>query len=272
MEEVGRPNMPIVLANAAGTLYGDFGILSQPELIKNDVFIVTIFGDLKIDYDNLGKISLLHKKNIDVMTLYEPVIGGFAGGPEGVAIASVAGFLLSNVVFGAIFHKVHPVHYKYLSTTHPDSLRVMNYVGQALVNNTNFVLAGNISTVSGTGTEHIFYEIAANAIVATINAQHPYGVCPTNGNYPHASGLDARFMAEVAHSVLKSEITWADASNVVRELLVLYNDVFDRQANGYSFDKAYDIHLLKPKNEIIKKYEKAKKILNELGLSVIEDF
>lgn len=269
MSELGRPDMPIVLANAAGTLYGDFGILSYPEFIKNDIFIITIFGDLKVDYDNLGKIALLHEKSIDVMTFYEPVIGGFAGRPEGVAVATVAGFLLSNVAFGAHVHKVHPVHYRYLSTTHPDSLRVMNYVGQAIANNTSFIMTGNVSTVSGTGTETILYEVAANTIVATINAQHPYGVCPTNGNFPHASGLEARFMAEIAYSILNSDITWADASNIVKELLLLYNDVFDKGSKGYSFDKVYDRYKIEPTKPWIRKYKKVKQKISELGLEIL---
>ncbi|MEN3037318.1 MAG: monomethylamine:corrinoid methyltransferase, partial [Candidatus Methanosuratincola petrocarbonis] len=191
-------------------------------------------------------------------------IGGYAGGPEGVAVCFVASFLLGRVMYGSDFHVCHPIHFRYMSTSAPECMWNLNIVGQAMARNAPFIIMGDVWTSAGAGSEMVFYETAANTIVNVVTGSHPLGVSATNGKYPHATGLETRFMAEVAHAAVRSRLTRKSANAIVVELVKRYADRQGKPDVGKPFPELYDTAKVIPKPEWNATYLKMKKEISEM--------
>lgn len=113
----------------------------------------------------------------------------------------------------------------------------------------------------------ILYEVATNAIGQTASASH---VGPGIGGAVGAnfldscSGLEARFMGEVARAV--TGISRQQANEFIQKLLPCYVDQLSNPPAGSRFHECYDFWTVKPKDEWLGKYEKVKAELRALGV------
>jgi hypothetical protein len=110
----------------------------------------------------------------------------------------------------------------------------------------------------------IFYETAANTITNVVTGSHPLGVSATNGKYPHASGLETRFMAQVALETVCSGLTRNNANELVVKLAKEYKDRMDKPDIGKPFPELYDIRKVIPKPEWNAIYLKMKKKIADM--------
>jgi methylamine--corrinoid protein Co-methyltransferase len=123
-----------------------------------------------------------------------------------------------------------------------------------------------LTPVGGPGTKTLLYETAAMAILATAS-----GACgligPRSGagvNPGHVSGLESRFMAEVAHAA--AGIPRSQANELALKLLALYKDQLNQRPAGKSFEEVYDLRTLKPVPDWENMYEGVKSEIREMGL------
>jgi hypothetical protein len=138
-----------------------------------------------------------------------------------------------------------------------------------MARNAPFILMGDVWTSAGAGSEMIFYEIAANTITNVVTGSHPLGCSATNGKYPHATGLETRFMAEVALATARSRLSRADANRVVVKLADLYKDRQAKPDVGKPFTELYDVNRVVPKPEWESIYSKMRKEIIEIsGLDI----
>ncbi|MHA1834201.1 MAG: monomethylamine:corrinoid methyltransferase [Candidatus Baldrarchaeia archaeon] len=264
----GRPGIHIIGGESSTTLMGDIAIMSQEYLRPTDAHLIPVLNEMKTNYDNLGRvISSLEYGALNV-GLPDPIIGGFARGPEGVAIVHVAEFLMGRLVYFADYHIGHPVHMFLGSTSAPECLWVISTISQSVARNTNFIITGNVWPSAGAGTEMIFDEIVANTLVATVTGAHPLGVTGTNGKLPHATGLETRFMGEVAHAASKSKLKREDANEVVLYYLRKYESKLKNPDLGKHFNELYDTKTLTPRKFWHEMYINAKKELAEHGIEI----
>ena len=65
---------------------------------------------------------------------------------------------------------------------------------------------------------------------------------------PNCSGLEARWMGEVGHTVAKQGLKLEDANRIVLRLIEEYEHIFGLPGGnpGSSFELAYDLETLKP--------------------------
>ncbi len=265
IEVAGRPGMPIKAGESSVSAIGALATMGL--LRRTDAQLIAVLNDLKTDYDRLSKAFAFKLYGGYNIALIDPVIGGFLGGPEGVAIGLVASNLLSRVIYHADLFINHPIHLKYVSTSAPETIWVLSVVGQAMALNTDFIVFGDVWTSNGEGTSHVFHEAASVTIGNTVSGLHVCGVVATNGKYPNASGLGARYMAKVA--IAASRLKRHDANDLVKDLLkIYYPDRLEKPDIGKSFPELYDMRYIQPRPWWLKMYEHAIKEIEDLGLKI----
>jgi methylamine--corrinoid protein Co-methyltransferase len=230
---------------------------------------VALLNELKTDYDRISKVVNFTEYGAFNVTLVDPIIGGYAGGPEGVAVCFIASFLLGRAMYRSEYHVCHPIHFRYMSTSAVECMWNLNIVGQAMARNAPFIIMGDVWTSAGAGSEMIFYEIAANTITNVVTGTHPLGVSATNGKYPHASGLETRFMAEVAIATVRSKLNRKGANDLVVKLAGEYKDKMGKPDIGRPFPELYDVNRVVPKPEWNSLYLTMKKKISDFtGLEI----
>ena len=131
------------------------------------------------------------------------------------------------------------------------------------------MIVGDIYPKSGAGTVELLYETAANAIVHTVSGSHLEGCGAADGKYPNASGLEARFMAEVGRAVTMQGLDVKQANDLVSALLEKYEHLFARGATenpGLPFDQVYDVQTIQPTPAWQAMYEAVKQTVRGMGL------
>ncbi|MCC6013383.1 MAG: monomethylamine:corrinoid methyltransferase [Candidatus Verstraetearchaeota archaeon] len=264
----GRPGIGLIAGESSVTALGDLAIASERYMRSTDSHLVALLNELKTDYDRLAKAVNFTEYGAYNVTLVDPIIGGYAGGPEGVAIVFIASFLLGRLLYRSEYHVCHPIHFRYVSTSAPECMWNLSIVGQAMARNTKFIIMGDVWTSAGAGSEMIFYEIAANTITNVVTGTHPLGVSATNGKYPHASGLETRFMAEVALASVKLKRN--EANEIVLKLLNEYKDKMGKPDIGKPFPELYDMKKVVPKSDWETLYKSMKKKINDIIGGIIE--
>jgi methylamine--corrinoid protein Co-methyltransferase len=276
VRRAGRPGMHFVsactsaIANVAACDPGE-------GLRRSDGIVSTIMPELKTDYENLNKVVCCHDYGCLKHVYNGGMIGGWAGGPEGALIVSIANAVMAVMVYrlgvGASYHALG-----YLRASTPNYSAFVtrpcvwgSAIGsQALSRNTKIINTAVAMTNAGPGTEMQLQEI-----VAALCASMPCGreglsqgvrrfkVKPLLG-----SGLENRFWGEVGHAM--SKVRRGFANHLADEMLSRYEDSITRESDGgpvgHTFDEIYDLDTLKPRRRFLEVYEKVKKDLEDLGL------
>ena len=265
LEDAGRPGMHILAAESSVTSVGSLAAMSAGLLKEGDAQLLPILNELKTNYDQLTKAAIGLMRGVHGASLIDPIVGGFARGAAGSAICSVAEIMLAQAAYGASYHLVHPVHIRLQATSTRECIWVESAVGQAgeLL---GVPLVGDIWPAHGAGTREVFYEIAANTLAAVASGLNVLGPTPTAGSKPHGTGLEARFMAEVALEAARRGVPPSEACEAVLELLKLYEDKLREPDPGRPFPELYDMAPVRPRPEWEKMYEEAKRELSELGI------
>jgi len=111
----------------------------------------------------------------------------------------------------------------------------------------------------------MLYEIAASTIALTVSGMHFFGVRiqkPRKEN--HGTGLESRWMAEVARAATQLDRKTAD--KIVTDLFEKYKNDHRKGPVGSSFPELYDLKTLKPNNDYYRLYKEAKSHLKNMGL------
>ena len=263
-DRAGRPGIHLLAGESSVSALGDLAIASDKYMRTSDAHLVALLNELKTDNQRISKVVNFTEYGAHNVTLVDPIIGGYAGGPEGVAVCFIASFLLGRVMYGSEYHVIHPIHFRYMSTSAVECMWNLNIVGQAMSRNAPYILMGDVWTSAGAGSEMVFYEIAANTITNVVTGSHPLGCSATNGKYPHASGLETRFMAEVALETARSGLKRENANEMVVKLASLYKDRQAKPDIGKPFPELYDMARVVPKPEWNATYLKMKREIAEM--------
>jgi methylamine--corrinoid protein Co-methyltransferase len=265
----GRPGMPYVAAESSTTALGDLATMHPDFMPAGNFHFVPTLNELKVDYQRLTKTMAAYEYGIYNINLVDAIIGGYAGGPEGAAVVTIAAFILGLIVHRASVSLCHPAHNKWVSTSPPESIWAENLVGQAFARNSPIITIGDVWTSAGTGTKDILNEITAITITKSLTGNHPHGVGATNGKFSHGSGLDARCMAEVAHAVYNRGLSLEEGNEIVCELVGRYEDKFSDPDIGKPYHEVYDVESALPREWWLEIYRDFKgEMRREFGLQL----
>jgi methylamine--corrinoid protein Co-methyltransferase len=271
IRRVGRPGIPLFVApGCAATAPPALAIVNEERgLRKGDFMYAALLTEMKVDYDRLSRAVAAIENGLHVAALVAPMVGGWAGPPEGAAIVGTAECLMAAVALDATMVVYHPVHMsiKNGATTHPQTLWVQSISGQALARNTVFPLGQNVFLDARAGTDEILYEAAANAIVAVSSGQHtgpgPSGV--TGGDdIDMITAIEARIMGETSRAV--TGMNRKLANEIVLKCLEKYEPTLGNPPQGKRIQELYDLERLTPTDEWWARYETAKGQLKTWGV------
>jgi methylamine--corrinoid protein Co-methyltransferase len=248
LQHVGRPGMGMLAAQSSVSELGDLGVAQPRYLRPCDSHLIPLLNELKMDHRNLSRVVNSLDYGMINASLACVIIGGLGGGPPGSAVVNVASFMIANLTCLAGYHILHPIHVRHLATSTREVLWVISAVGQAFARNSPAIIVADIYPKSGAGTKELLYETAANAIVNTVSGNHLEGCGSADGLIPNCSGLEARFMAEVAMAVHKMKMSLDEANHWVLKLLPRYEHVFESEGGnpGLPFDRVYDVEHIQP--------------------------
>jgi methylamine--corrinoid protein Co-methyltransferase len=228
-----------------------------------------MISELKLSYSDLTKAYQYARTGVVSQGFYNPILGGYAGGLEGIAIASVAGLILLRAAYGVQTVNTGPSHPSLACNTHPRMLAPQSLAFQALSRNTNLLVANMVRPVGGPGTRDILYEVAAHSAASVASGiSYAYGVHSAMGNTTaHTSGLESRFLAQVSKAA--AGMTRKQANEIVMNLVQKYADRQVSKPIGKPFDQVYDLQSIEPNPEWLGIYEAVCIELAGMGLDLI---
>lgn len=267
---VGRPGIGLLAAQSSASELGDLAVAHPDYLRPCDSHLVPILNELKIEQGNMARVVNSLEYGMRNASLACVMVGGMGGDAPGSAVLTVASLILANLVCAADYHLLHPIDINRVTTSTRPVLWVDSVVSQAFALRAPCVIVGDIYPKSGAGTLEVLYETAATAIALAVSGSHLEGCGAADGMLPNASGLEARFMAEVGRAVTAQGLDLDAANQLVLALLAKYEHLLERGAPanpGLPFDELYDLATLRPTPAWQAAYEQVRREVHELGLT-----
>lgn len=195
-----------------------------------------------------------------------PIFGGYAGGLEETTIVDVATTINSFVMMQATWHLDGPVHVRWGITTAREALAVAGHAAMAIEANTDLILGNQYYTLAGPCTVMCLLETAAQAITDTASGREVLsGVAAAKGVATDTfTGMEARFMGEVAHAVAGMETV--KVNEILDKLVAMYEKDYKTAPQGQTFAECYDTKKILPSDEYLAVYDEAVEIMKGLGL------
>jgi len=261
----GRPGLPIM--NSIATAVSDTGKIagSQFGLRPSDGWLIGSPAEMKVDYERLNEIAYVNSLGGNVVAESSPILGGYCGGPEGVAIANVAYHLQSIIVYKGSTQLTFPIHFNYGCTTTRDILWVDSVSSQAISRNSHFPFFILNYTAAGPMTDMCLYELSAAVIAAVVSgASIEFGGVAKATKPDHFTPFEPRLASEVAYGILGMKRS--DANEIVKGLLQKYEKNIPNAPDGKRYEECWDIKTKQPKDEYSNLYENIKKELSDYGV------
>jgi methylamine--corrinoid protein Co-methyltransferase len=267
LSRAGKPGLPIM--NCISTASSAIATIaaSQPQfgLRPSDGWLCGTLAEMKVDYGVLSKGAYLLSWGANVCSETAPVLGGYAGGPEGTALVNAAYNILGTVIQKASYQLSFPIHSNFQSNTARNTLWAISLSGQGIARNASLPVFMLGYLASGPMTEMVLYETAAWVIAAVASGTHieAEGVCKAT-HVDHFTPMEPGFAAEVAYAA--TGIKRDFANELVKTLLSKYEDKIKDAPTGKKFEECYDMTTGKPSEDYVRLYSKIRKELEDLGL------
>lgn len=269
LRKAGRAGMPVqnaiaTAASAQGKIAGShFGM--RP----SDGWLIGATVDLKADWERLSEVAFVTALGGHIVAETCPMLGGYCGGPEGLAVANVAYHLQSILVFQGSYHLNFSIDLRTSCGTGRGVIWGTSASAQAIARNSHFPLQTSGLVASGPGTEMQCYEAAAPVIAHVVSGSSvgPTGGSPGNAVTDHVNPLNGSWCAEVAHGSVG--LSRAEANTIVNALLERYETSIADAPRGKRFQDLYDVSTLTPNSDLREMYARAKTELAGMGLRFI---
>ncbi|MBW2122169.1 MAG: monomethylamine:corrinoid methyltransferase [Deltaproteobacteria bacterium] len=267
-KQVGRPGVFLVAVGTAEHDSGQIAVSNEEWGVRTtDSRLVGTMTEFKTADTLLNRVVHCHQYGCYVGNLSGPIYGGWCGGSEGVAVATVAYTLSGLCIHGAIYNLHFPFHLNWGSNTTRELLWSIAVAGQAMARNSGllYLMAGY--TNAGPMTEMIFYEAACFAVVSTVSGWHLWGIGSARNKYRNrATPMEARLAMEVGHAVARQGMTREEANRLALRLLEKYQDSAATAPMGKEYQQCYDVATALPTREHFDMYRRAKQELAAMGI------
>ena len=264
LRRAGRPGLPIMNSISVGSDTAKIAG-SQFGLRPSDGWLIGSMAEMKINFARLNEIAYVLGLGGHVVAETSPMLGGYCGGPEGVAVANVAYHIQSILAFRGACQDSFPIHSKYSCSTGRDILWAISVSNQAISRNSHFPLLTIPIIAAGPTTEMNFYETATQVITCIVSGGSiEAGSAAKNVLIDHITPMEPLWASEVAHAVIGMKRT--EANEIVNRLLPKYENNLDNPPKGKKYQECYNIETLEPSREFIGLYGRIKKELAGYGL------
>jgi methylamine--corrinoid protein Co-methyltransferase len=242
---------------------------ARPEFgaLERDGVLCGAIAEMKVDNDRLKKIPFLKRTNYTIGGLMGPLMGGYAGGPEGTSMVLVAHNFLGRLVFNNEYTVNFPIDIHQVCNTTRQMLWLVSAAHQALARNTHLLHFANTFIAAGPCTEMACYELIAHGVTAAVSGANLSPASVARNKYPErCTGMEGRICAEAAHVAARIGISRKEANNLIKKLLLKYENQINNAPLGKKFSECYDLERVIPTKEYLDLYAKIKKEVSSLGL------
>jgi len=260
-----RPGLPIMnsiatagsdVAKIAGSSYG---------LTTRDTWVVGHIAEFKVGYQRLNEIAWVIGTGGGLIAECAPILGGYCGGPEGVAVANAAYLISGIIAMHADALLTFPIHFNLGCTTARETIWAKSVSVQAMTRNSHLPVFVDHYAAHGPMTEMFFYENAADVISSVVSGGHITATGSAKGTHvDHFTPMEPRFSGEVAHG--SAGMTREEANQVVGRLLARYENALAQASAGQTYEECWDIRRKQPNPEYVALYEAVSKDLVDLGV------
>ena len=268
LRRAGRPGLPIMnlISTAASAETTIAASAPQFGLRPSDGWLCGAISEMKVDYGVLNKIAYLLNWGANIGAETSPILGGYAGGPEGTAVVSAAYIIMGVVVMMADYQLTFPFHFNFGCSTSRDVLWAVASSCQATSRNVQSPVIWLGYMGGGPNTKQYFYESASYILTAvtsgapSVQTPHPAKAVKIDGITP----MEAGFAVETIKAA--SKLKRDKANEIVKKLLVKYEPNLSNPPEGNTYQEVYDVTTGKPKDEYLKLYEDVKNELFKMGI------
>jgi len=266
LRHAGRPGLAIGnCISTAGTALATIAA-SGPQfgLRPSDGWLVGALAEMKFNMSTLNKTAYLSSWGANIGNESGPLVGGYAGGPAGVAILNVAYRLIGILVLDCDYHLTFPIHITRSCSTTREVLWCVAVSSQAISRNTRELVWSLGYVAAGPMTKQFFYETAAYLAAAV-----PSGVSAQTTHPARAVLNDYVTPMEMLGSVEINKacvgMSRKQGNELAIELLSKYEDKIDNAPVGKRYQDCYDIEIGLPSQEYISLYGEVKEELRTMG-------
>jgi len=262
----GRPGLPIM--NCIAVAGSDRAKIagSQFGLRPSDGWVIGATAEFKLEDQRFNEIAFVTSLGGHICSETAPILGGYCGGPEGVAVANTAYHLAAIIAMRGDTHLTFPIHFKYGCTTTRDVTWSVSVSTQAISRNSHFPLITLSYAAAGPMTEMVFYEIAT-AITASVvsgTSCFEFGGVAKATHIDHFTPIEPRLASEIAHAV--AGMTRKEANKLVKSLLEKYESTIEDAPVGKTYEELWDTHRKVPHENYVTFYRDMKKQLSDMGI------
>lgn len=260
-----RPGLPILnsistAVTAAGKITGSaFG------LRNTDGWSIGPTAPLKVPFERLNEVTYVLARGGQIVSDPGPILGGYAGGPEGVAVINIAYLLLSILVLRCDTYNTYPIDVRYGCNTSREIMWPISISTQAICRNSHVPMCNHTYVGGGPMTDMAMYEIAA-AMIRNVpsGGAIEYGGTAKATKPDRLTPMEPLFASEVAHAA--AGLSRADANEMVTQLLPKYEEKLSDPPLGRRFQEAYDWASIEPCQDYVDLSNRVKDELADLGL------
>ena len=262
----GRPGLAILnnIASAGSDTAKIAG--SQFGVRNSDTLTIGPTAELKISFQRFNEIAYALTRGIPILIDSAPILGGYCGGPEGVAVTNVAYHLLSIIAMRGNMHLTFPIHFNFGCTSTRDITWATSVSTQAMSRNSHFPFFILSYAAAGPMTEMCYYEITetvTTSVVSGTSAIECIGVSKATA-IDNFTPMESRTSAEVAHAV--AGMPRKDANQIVLRLLEKYEDQLSKPPIGKKYQECWDIAKKTPGADYVAFDKKMKQELKDMGI------
>ena len=268
LRRAGRPGMAIIDLHPSCSSGIATIASSNPEFgaRKSDGWIVAPHAELKINYDSLNQVAYLSNWGANIGQESGPILGGYAGGPEGAAITTVAYAFHGILVVRATYHLTYPIQMMPVCSTTPGMIFLISASSQAFTRNIGAPYYALGYASAGAATKQYFYEAAAYLLAIQssgmgIEDVHPNKAVGTNQALP----IDSEFTCSFGHGNIG--ITRKEANTIIKKLQEKFIHKIKDAPKGRNLYECYDIETMKPDDKLLKLYDEVIGELKGFGIN-----
>ncbi len=267
----GRPGLAIIdhLSSCSTGVSTIAASAPQFGARPSDGWLVAPFAELKTDYSSLNQTAYLTAWGANIGQEAGPVLGGYAGGPEGLAVVNTAYSLHGILVIRATYHLTYPIHMNHVCSSVPEVLWATSASIQAIARNIGVPYYTLLYAAAGAATRMYFHEALAGLLMlissgSGIEDVHPGKARITNGCTP----IDMEFTCQVGHAC--KGLTRREANKLIDKIIPKYIEQIQNPPHGETLTECYDLDYFRPKPHFARLYydEIVKEIKKDYGIEL----
>lgn len=267
----GRPGMACTGVAGACTEYGHLG--GAPELAgRGNVTMSLCPVELKCTFSNFHRViqglNYGHKLRVGAFSY----IGGYAGPPEGAALACVANDLLIPTILQSDYTSSYVYDIQLFGNCGRKAVWANSVSIQAISRNTDFMRNKIVNETAGPCTEMFMYEAAVGLMNHCVSgASKTTQPRSAGGRYTdYITPVECWWSGDVFKSC--AGMTRKEANEIAKKLLPKYENKLLSPDKGLPIEECFDLVAQHPMDNYIELFNRVRNELIDLGMPLDKAF